>query len=135
MQTKESQPKGKRITPETRFTKIQALSIGPRVEGSRSASETDDGLFFLTYNWKKHSFYNNISIFSLNFSISWYDKIDRWMMQFYVLFKNISVISSQWVGDNGWVPAMEPHSLLKRSPPQGGLEPRTARSVGQRFTY
>ena len=39
MQTEKSQPDGKRIMPETRFT---ALSIDPRVGISRSASETND---------------------------------------------------------------------------------------------
>ena len=42
MQTEKSQPEGKRIMPETRFTKFPALSIDPRVEISWSALETDD---------------------------------------------------------------------------------------------
>ena len=46
MQTEKSQPEGKWIMPETRFTKFLALSVDPRVEISRSASETDDRLFF-----------------------------------------------------------------------------------------
>ena len=33
--------------PETRFTEFPALSVDPRVGISRSASETDDRLFFL----------------------------------------------------------------------------------------
>ena len=37
-----SQPKGKRIMPETRFTEFPAFSVDPRVGISRSASETDD---------------------------------------------------------------------------------------------
>ena len=47
MQTEKSQPEGKRIMQETRFTKLPALSIDLRVGISRSASETDDRLFFL----------------------------------------------------------------------------------------
>ena len=42
IQTEKSQPEGKRIMPETRFTKFPALSVDPRVGISRSASETDD---------------------------------------------------------------------------------------------
>ena len=38
MQTKKSQPKGKRIMPETRFTEFSSLSVDPRVGISRSAS-------------------------------------------------------------------------------------------------
>ena len=41
MQTEKSQPEGKRIMPETRFTEFQSLSIDARVGISRSASETD----------------------------------------------------------------------------------------------
>ena len=41
MQTEKSQPEGKRIMPETRFTEFPALSIDARVGISRSASETD----------------------------------------------------------------------------------------------
>ena len=41
MQTEKSQPKGKRIIPETRFTEFPALSVDPRVGISRSASKTD----------------------------------------------------------------------------------------------
>ena len=42
MQTEKSQPEGKRIMPETRFTKFPALSFDPRVGISQSASETND---------------------------------------------------------------------------------------------
>ena len=42
MQTKNSQPEGKQIMPEMRFTKLHALSVDPRVEISQSASETED---------------------------------------------------------------------------------------------
>ena len=45
MQTEKSQPDGKRIMPETRFSEFPALSVDPRVKISRSASETDNGLF------------------------------------------------------------------------------------------
>ena len=41
MQIGKSQPKGKWIMPETRFTKFPALSVDPRVGFSRSASEVD----------------------------------------------------------------------------------------------
>ena len=41
MQTEKSQPEGKRIMPESRFTEFPALAVGPRVGISRSASETD----------------------------------------------------------------------------------------------
>ena len=35
---------------------------------------------------------------------------------------------------SGWLCAMETHLLLKRFPPQAGLEFRAARSAGQRLT-
>ena len=41
MQTKKSQPEGKRIMSEKRFTEFLALSVDPRVGISRTASETD----------------------------------------------------------------------------------------------
>ena len=40
--TEKSQPEGKRIMPETKFTEFPALSIDPRVGIFRSASETGD---------------------------------------------------------------------------------------------
>ena len=52
MQTEKSQPEGKGIIPETRFTEFPVLSVDPRVEISRSASETDDCLFFLPMTLK-----------------------------------------------------------------------------------
>ena len=42
MQTEKSQPEGKWMMPETRFTEFPALSIDPLVGISRSALETDD---------------------------------------------------------------------------------------------
>ena len=42
MKTEKSQPEGKRIMPETRFTDFRALSVDSRVGISWSASETDD---------------------------------------------------------------------------------------------
>ena len=42
MQTEKSQPEGKRIMPEMRFTEFPALAVDPRVGISRSASEADD---------------------------------------------------------------------------------------------
>ena len=53
MQTEKSQPSGQWIMPETRFTEFLALSIDLRVGISRSASETDDKLFFLPIIEKK----------------------------------------------------------------------------------
>ena len=41
MQTEKSQPEGKRIMAETRFTEFPALSVDPRVGISWSAPETD----------------------------------------------------------------------------------------------
>ena len=41
MQTEKSQPESKRIMPETRFTEFPALSVGPRVGISWTASETN----------------------------------------------------------------------------------------------
>ena len=40
-QAEKSQPEGKWIMPETRFTKLPPLSVDPNVGISRSASETD----------------------------------------------------------------------------------------------
>ena len=61
--------------------------------------------------------------------------IDRWMdgLRFHVLFNSISVISGQWTGDNERLCAISPRLRLKRSPPQAGLEPGTATSVGKRL--
>ena len=42
MQTEKSQPEGKRIMPETRFTDFPALSVDPRIGISWSTSETND---------------------------------------------------------------------------------------------
>ena len=44
MQTKKSQPEGKRIMSEMRFTEFPALSVDLRVGISRSASESDDSV-------------------------------------------------------------------------------------------
>ena len=56
-----SQLKGKRIMPETSFTKFPALCIDQRDGISRSASETDVRLFFLPMTLKiifdHHFFY------------------------------------------------------------------------------
>ena len=41
IQTEKSQPEGKRIMPETRFTEFLALYVGLMVGICRSASETD----------------------------------------------------------------------------------------------
>ena len=47
MQTEKSQPEGKRIMLETRFTEFPALSVDPRVGISLSTSDPDDWLFLL----------------------------------------------------------------------------------------
>ena len=57
MQTENSQPEGKRIMPETRFTEFPALSVDPRVGVSRSTSETDVSLFFLPMTLKSVFYY------------------------------------------------------------------------------
>ena len=67
MQTEKSQPSGQRIMPETRFIadreiSFPALSVDPGIEISRSASETDVWLFFLSMALKilnrfRHFFY------------------------------------------------------------------------------
>ena len=45
IRTEKSHPEGKRIMPETRFTKFPAFSVEYSVGISRSALETDDRLF------------------------------------------------------------------------------------------
>ena len=45
MQIEKSQPEGKRITLEMRFTEFPALSVHRRVGISLSASETDDRFY------------------------------------------------------------------------------------------
>ena len=42
MQTEKSEPEGKQIMLEMRFTECQALSVDPRVGTSQSVSETYD---------------------------------------------------------------------------------------------
>ena len=56
-------------------------------------------------------------------------------LQCYILFNSISVISGQWMGDNEKLCATKPHLQLKRSSPQAGLKPGTARSAGQHLTH
>ena len=53
-------------------------------------------------------------------------------LQFYILFNSISVRSGQWADDNEklCVPFM-----VEKVSPWAGIEPRTARSVGQRLTH
>ena len=80
--------------------------------------------FELKYFFKK-SFWNQATWNLLN---GWMDDL-----QFYVLFKSVWVISRQWAGNTGKLCAMEPCLWLIRS--QAGLEPGTARSVGQHLTY
>ena len=47
MQTEKSQPEGKRMTPETRFTEFPALSVDPRVGIPLSVPEIDNWLSLL----------------------------------------------------------------------------------------
>ena len=60
MQTEKSQLEGKWIMLEKRFTKFPALSVGPRVGISRSASETYDILFFSSITGKIEVLKKNI---------------------------------------------------------------------------
>ena len=49
------------MMPKTRFTEFPTLSVDPRVGISRSASETDDSLFFYLFSEKsnfKKTIYN-----------------------------------------------------------------------------
>ena len=55
--------------------------------------------------------------------------------RFYVLLNSISAISVRWSNENEKLCTMDPRLWLKRSLPQAGLEPTTARSVGQRLTH
>ena len=54
-------------------------------------------------------------------------------LQFYILFNSISVISEQWVGNERLCDGT--HLQLNRFLLQAGLEPKTARSVGQHLTH
>ena len=54
------------------------------------------------------------------------------MMQIYVLFNCISVISGWWEGDKTSLCAMEPHLRFERFPPLAGFESGLARSGGLR---
>ena len=78
-----------------------------------------------------------LDIFSLAYHFSFLSPslLDGWMddLGFYVHFSRISCMPGRWV-DNGWLCAIETRLLLKRFPPQAGLESRAARSAGQRFT-
>ena len=60
-------------------------------------------------------------------------KMDGWMADvgFYVFFNRIF----SHLGDNERLCAMEPRLRLERIPSQAALEPGTATSVSQRFTY
>ena len=53
-------------------------------------------------------------------------------LRFYVLVNSISVISGRWLGNYEKLSAMEPRLRLKKSFPQAGLEPGTARAADQR---
>ena len=61
MQTEKSQPEGKRIMPETRFTEFPALSVDPKIGISRSASDTGGRLFFLLIIGKIECLKRNIN--------------------------------------------------------------------------
>ena len=57
MQTEKSQPEGKWIMPETRFTEFLALSVDPWERLSRPASQTDDtiSIFHVCMVWIEKS--------------------------------------------------------------------------------
>ena len=78
-----------------------------------------------------------LDTFSLAYHFSFLSPslLDGWMddLGFYVHFSRISLISRRWLG-NGWLCEMETQLLLKRFPPQAGLESRAAKSAGQRLT-
>ena len=63
------------------------------------------------------------------------------MTWFYILINSISVTPGQWQAgegggaDNERLCAIEPHLPLERFPSPVGLEPRTAISARQHFTY
>ena len=63
MQIEKSQPEGKRIKPETRFTSFPALSVDPRVGICRSASESDVRLFFLPMTLKNIIYHSSFLSF------------------------------------------------------------------------
>ena len=48
---------------------------------------------------------------------------DEWMVQFYVLFNSISVISVRWADDNEKLYAVEPHLRLRRVRWERGSNP------------
>ena len=52
MQTEKFQPEDNRVMSETRFTAFSAQSVDRRVEISRSAADTDVGLYFLPMTFK-----------------------------------------------------------------------------------
>ena len=62
LQTEKSQPEGKRIMPETRFTEFTTLSVDQRVGISRSAAATDD-IIFLTYDIKNIIYHSSFFSF------------------------------------------------------------------------
>ena len=79
MQTKNPNPNGKRIMPETRSTEFPALNIDLRVEISRSASD------FFTCYWENSTYYNNISIISLIFlQLTLYDDQLRTLLEVFL---------------------------------------------------
>ena len=65
MQNEKSQPECKRIMPEERLTEFPALSVDPRVEISRSASEIDALLSFLPMKSKYITDHSSFLLFIL----------------------------------------------------------------------
>ena len=63
--------------------------------------------------------------------------MDGWIddFRFYDLLNSILVISGQWLDENERLCSTETRLRLEKFLPQAGLEPGTARSVGQRLTY
>ena len=69
MQTEKFQPEGKQVMPEIRLTSFPALSVDPRAEISRSASETNVCLFFLPVRLKIIKYHSSFPLF-LTFDVS-----------------------------------------------------------------
>ena len=56
-------------------------------------------------------------------------------LQIYVLSNSISVMSGRWAVDNERAVCNGTPFMVEKISPRAGLEPGTARSVGQRFTH
>ena len=56
-------------------------------------------------------------------------------LQFYALFNSILVMSGRLAGDNERLCVMVSRFTVENITPRAGLEPGTARPMGQRLTY